>query len=89
MPRLKLKNNSQTTLTANMTAGATTASVANAAALPDVPFRCSIDDEIIEVGAKNTSNNTLSNILRGQEGTTAAAHQSGAAVEVRLTVCSV
>lgn len=83
MSRLKAANNAQTALAALMDASATTCTVVSGDLLPAVPFRASIDNEIIEVGAK--SGNTLSSILRGQEGTTAAAHQSGSLVEGKMT----
>lgn len=83
MSRLKAANNAQTALAALMDASATTCTVVNGDILPTVPFRVSIDNEIIEVGAK--SGNDLSSILRGQEGTTAAAHQSGSLVEASMT----
>lgn len=83
MSRLKAANNAQTALAALMDASATSCTVVNGDILPAVPFRASIDNEIIEVGAK--SGNALSSILRGQEGTTAAAHQSGSLVEGEMT----
>lgn len=83
MSRLKAANNAQTALAALMDATATTCTVVNGDILPAVPFRASIDSEIIEVGAK--AGNNLSSILRGQEGTAAAAHQSGSLVEGKMT----
>lgn len=83
MSRLKAANNAQTALAALMDATATTCTVVSGDILPAVPFRAAIDNEIIEVGAK--SGNNLSSILRGQEGTTAAAHQSGSLVEGKMT----
>ena len=47
------------------------------------PFHISIDDEIIEVGAR--SGDTLSSLIRGQEGTTQAAHSKDAKVELKVT----
>lgn len=85
MPRLKAANLSSTTLSAAVLAADTSASVTSAAALPAVPFRCTIDSEIVEVGAKDTTLNTISSLLRGQEGTTAADHALGAVVEARWT----
>lgn len=91
MPRLNYKNNSFSTLSSTITNSATSFNVANGADLPDVPFRATILSEvgnnaieIIEVRAK--SGNTLSSILRGQEGTTAVAHNAGVRIENRFTV---
>lgn len=83
MPRLNLKNNSRTTLSAGINEIVTSFSVANGLLLPDAPFRITVDNEIMEVGTK--SGNTLSNVIRGLEGTTAVPHNSGAYVEVRFT----
>lgn len=83
MSRLQAANNAQTALAALMDASATTCTVVTGDILPAVPFRATIDNEIIEVGAK--TGNELSSILRGQEGTTAAAHQSGSLVEGKFT----
>lgn len=83
MSRLKAANNAQTTLAALMEAGATSCTVANGDILPATPFILCVDNEIMEVGAK--SGNELSSILRGQEGTTATAHNAGTKAECRMT----
>jgi len=83
LSRLQAANNAQTALTALMDASVTTCTVVSGDILPAVPFRATIDNEIIEVGAK--AGNDLSSILRGQEGTTAAAHQSGSLIEAQMT----
>ena len=49
--------------------------------LPDTPFLCLIDSEIVVVSAIDEETNTWT-IGRGIEGTTAATHSSGAAVYV-------
>ncbi|WP_205683760.1 hypothetical protein [Brevibacillus migulae] len=85
MPRLQTANNAQTTLTASLTAAATSFTVTNAASFPNAPFRITIDGEIMEVGAINKSTNTFSSVQRGLEGTTAATHNAGAFVENRFT----
>ena len=88
MPRLNYKNNSYTTLAQAISNVDTSWTVADGAALPDVPFRATILNglnpvEIVEVRAKSA--NTLSSILRGLEGTTAVSHASGARMENRFT----
>lgn len=85
LPRLKAANNALTTLSANLTSTDVSLTVASAAVFPVAPFRIEIDAEIIEVGAINVGTNTLSSLLRAQEGTVAAAHTSGATVENRWT----
>jgi len=83
MPRLKAKNLARTTLSASLSASATTCTVADASQLPDVPFRAVIGgSEIVEV--TNKSSNTLT-IVRGQEGTTAQAWPTGTPIENRFT----
>lgn len=83
MPRLKAANNAKTTLSQDINATATSFNVADGTLFPDAPFLASVDDEIMEIGAKSV--NTFSSVLRGQEGTTAASHLSGANVENRFT----
>ena len=46
-------------------------------------YHVSIDDEIIEVGARTVDN--LASLVRGQEGTTQASHSKDAKVELRVT----
>ena len=81
---LQIKNFAKSTLAAGITATDTSLSVATGegAKFPDAPFRIIIDSEIIEVGAK--SGDTFSSLIRGVEGTTAAAHAAGASVELRI-----
>src|SRR5690606_35114137 len=86
MARLKAANNAQSLLSANITASATSLTVADGSVFPEPPFLITIDDEIIEVGTK--TGNTFSGLLRGQEGTVAAPHSSGAIVENRMTAGS-
>lgn len=83
MPRLKAANNAKTTLSQDINATATSFNVADGTLFPDAPFLASVDDEIMEIGAKSV--NTFSSVLRGQEGTTAASHLSGANVGNRFT----
>lgn len=85
MPRLQTANNATTTIPAALTAVATSFTVANASVFPNAPFRVTIDNEIMEVGAIDKVGNTLSSVLRGLEGTTAASHNSGTAVDNRWT----
>lgn len=93
MARLKAKNMAATTLTADITSEATSFGVQDASALPDCPFRVMIfspqpqaaGGEIVEVGAKDTATNTVSQVQRGLEGTTASSHSAGDYVEARWT----
>jgi hypothetical protein len=83
---LKVKNNAESTLASDISDAATSLTVASSegAKFPSTfPFPISIDDEIIKVGAR--SGDTLSSLTRGQEGTSAVAHSSGASVELRIT----
>lgn len=83
---LQVKNNAESTLASDITDVATSLTVAGGegSKFPSVfPFHISIDDEIIKVGAR--SGDTLSSLTRAQEGTSAAAHSSGAGVELRIT----
>lgn len=61
----------------------TSLTVLDGSSFPDAPFVVSIEDEIIEVGAKD--GNTFSALVRGLEGTTPASHVSGVRVENRFT----
>lgn len=76
-------NNAWSKLAQGITADATSLTVEDASSFPEPPFVVSIDDEIIEVGSKTA--NTLSDLVRGVEGTTPAAHVSGVRVENRFT----
>jgi hypothetical protein len=66
-----------TTLNGGITATATTITLASVAGLPATGFLL-IDSETIQYGY--ISGNVLNNCFRGQNGTTAAAHSTGAAV---------
>lgn len=88
MARLKSANNAQTTLSAAITSTTTSFTVADASLFPAAPFKITVDAEIMEVGVINTSTKTFSSVLRGQEGSVAAAHNSGASVENRFTAGS-
>lgn len=83
MPQEQYANNAQTTLAAAVTAGATTLTVTSAAGFPAQPqFRIRIDDELLLVTGVS---GTTWTVQRGIEGTTAAAHASGATVTHVLT----
>lgn len=84
MPRLKAANNAQTTLAANCTALDTVITVDDVLRFPDPPFRITVDDEIMEVTSIDYENKRFT-VLRGVEGTVAAAHNVGAMVENRFT----
>lgn len=76
-------NNASSQLAQAISAADTSLTVLDGSSFPEPPFVVSIEDEIIEVGAK--SGNTFSGLVRGHEGTIAAAHPSGAMVENRFT----
>ena len=86
MTRFNAANNWETTI--NMVGGLgggegdLTLTVADATGHPDVPFKITINNEICNVTAVATNDFTLE---RGQEGTTRAAHDSGAKVENLFT----
>ena len=82
---LNVKNLSKTLLTQDIGLTETSFEVADAGALPDPPFLITVEGEIMRVGSKNISTNTLSNVLRGREGTSPAPHSSGTVVENRFT----
>jgi len=69
-----------TTLSANVTSSSTTIDLTNASGLPAAGF-IKIDSETISYA--NVSGNQLINCARGQNGTTAAAHTSGASIYVQ------
>ena len=86
MAILQVKNNARSNLAAGIGASDTslTVTTGDGAKFPsNTPFRISIDNEIIEVGA--VAGDTFSSLTRGVEGTTAAAHSAGAIVELRIT----
>jgi hypothetical protein len=72
-----------TTLSAAITSGATTISVASNTGFPAVPFRIGIDGEILIVTA--TSGTTWT-VARGADASTAAAHAAGATVSLKMRV---
>jgi hypothetical protein len=82
---LNVKNLSRTLLTQDIGLTETSFTVADAGALPDPPFLITVEGEIMRVGSKNVSTNTLSNVLRGREGTSPTPHSSGTVVENRFT----
>lgn len=82
---LNVKNLSKTLLTQDIGLTETSFKVADAEALPNPPFLITVEGEIMRVGSKNVSTNTLSNVLRGREGTSPAPHSSGTVVENRFT----
>ena len=82
---LNVKNLSKTLLTQDIGLTETSFNVADAGALPNPPFLITVEGEIMRVGSKNVSTNTLSNVLRGREGTSPAPHSSGTVVENRFT----
>lgn len=76
-------NNAATTLNGTITSGALSLVVLSATAFPTTGnFQIIIEDEIIQVTAVA---GTTFTIVRGREGTTAAAHSSGATVTQVLT----
>ncbi len=83
MAKLNAGNNSQTLLDGAITDTDTSMTVLDGSIFPDTPFAVTIEDEIIYVFAK--SGNIFSSLLRGQEGTAAAAHAKGVSVENRMT----
>ena len=76
-------NNASSQLAQAIGAEDTSLTVLDGSRFPDAPFVVSIEDEIIEVGAKD--GNTFSALVRGTEGTTPASHASGSRVENRFT----
>lgn len=82
----RLANNATSTLAAALSSGATSLTVAAAAAFPNAGnFRIKIDAELLLVTA--VAGNVFT-VTRGAEGTTAAAHTSGSAVKHVLTAAS-
>lgn len=79
-----LKNNSATTLSADITStSATSFTVTDGSVFPATgDFHLLVDTEIMLCTARST--NTLT-VVRGQEGTTAATHSNGAAVTLIVT----
>ena len=83
MPRLNAANRARTKLDENITATATSFAVVDPSSFPAPPFLVTIEDEIMEVGVVN--GDTFSNVLRGQEDTTAGEHAKGVSVENKFT----
>lgn len=82
--RLNVANNGMTTLSGVITASAVNVAVLDVSTFPAAPFRITIDAEIMEVSVVNAATKTFT-VIRAQEGSTAATHNSGAAVENRWT----
>lgn len=82
MARLNAKNNAETVLAQAVSESDTEFVVEDAGALPDVPFRLSVEDEIVEVSA--VDGNVLT-VERAVEDTQSASYDVGTAVENRLT----
>lgn len=82
MTRLNAKNNAETVLAQAVSESDTEFVVEDAGALPDVPFRLSVEDEIVEVSA--VDGNTLT-VERAVEDTQAGNYGAGTAVKSRLT----
>lgn len=83
MFQFNTKNFAETRLVRDADRKAATFVVESAAGFPSAPFLVSINEEIIEVGAR--SGTSCTSLLRGREGTDDVTHESGAAVEVRWT----
>ena len=84
------KNDAVTALDADITAGATTLTVlsGDGSLFPSTfPFHVSIEEEIMEVGAR--SGDVLSTLTRGSESTSAAAHIRTAVVDLLITAQAV
>lgn len=84
MTRYYASNNWETTIndSGGIDDSVTSVVVTDSTGHPTVPFKITIDDEIMNV--TNVTSNTLT-IVRGQESTSAAAHTDGTAVEHRPT----
>lgn len=87
----KHSNNYASTLVSSITSGDATFDVTSATGLPSLTgsnfFALTIDDGVnVEVvWVQGVSTNTLTSVLRGQEGTTASAFAAGCTVEMRPT----
>lgn len=79
---MNFANGAVTTLSGNITAGAGNLTVADASRFPATPFHICIDSELMTVTANLGG---LFTVTRGIEGTTAAAHASGALVTNTVT----
>jgi len=85
MARLNAANQASTTLAENIDNTVTSFTVVDVSPFPDPPFMVTVGDEIMEVRAKDAETNTFSDVVRGAEGTTPAAHNQGDSVENRHT----
>lgn len=74
-------NNAFSTLAVPLTANATTLTLVNASSFPNSGF-VSVGQEIISYSGK--SGNTLTGLIRGEDGTTASSHVAGNAVDMRI-----
>lgn len=79
-----MDNATALTLSGNITASDTVITLSSVSGLPTTGF-IKIDNETI--GYANIIGNTLTNCYRGQDGSTAAAHLSGAAITKRNIPC--
>jgi len=83
MRRERMENNGITTLSAGITAVVTTVTVADGSVFPATgDYRVIVGTEIMLVTARSTNDLT---VVRGVEGTTAAAQSSGDAIRMILT----
>jgi hypothetical protein len=80
-------NTAQSTLSGSISSGDLTLTLASGTAFPSLGnFRIIIDAEIIKVTARSGA---VLTVVRGTEGTTAAAHTSGATVTAILTAAAI
>ncbi len=84
MPRLKAANNARTVLVQPVGISDTTIYVQDVSKFPSVPFRITVDAEIMEVSAVDADLKAFT-VERAKEGTSAATHSIGASVENRWT----
>lgn len=77
MSRETIVNDLSTTLDGTITSGATTITLADVTGVPDVPTRIRIENEYLLITARTGTSCT---VTRGVEGSTPAAHSSGATV---------
>ncbi len=78
-------NNASSTLSASIVGGDLACTLVSSTSFPTTyPFPITIDSEIIKVTDNNTGTGVLT-IVRAQEGTSAAAHSSGAIVSLKVT----
>jgi len=80
--RLNAKNNAETKLVEPVSESDTSIVVEDASVLPEVPYRLSIGDEIVEV--TGVDGNTLT-VDRAAEGTEAFSHDAGSVARNRFT----